>query len=242
MRTRVASFPVVLVSAVLNTSAGAQPIEYEDESEFLADLASMGFVAHAEDFESGVWVDVRYPDLTLPSVTNDFLTWTGNGHVTTNTNWGRDWTYGVFTIFGPIAPEWFRVESTRTLYAAGGWFDSGGAADMGIVIDGAIVATRPVAGAHQFIGVIDPSGFTSVEFHELEQEAVIGADDFTFGILPQCVADFAEPLGVLDFSDIAAFLTAFGAMSPEADLAAPIGVHDFSDVVAFLAAFGAGCP
>ncbi len=57
-----------------------------------------------------------------------------------------------------------------------------------------------------------------------------------------CPADLAEPFGVLNFSDVIAFLTAFGAMDPAADLAPPIGVFDFSDVVAFLASFGAGCP
>ncbi len=55
-------------------------------------------------------------------------------------------------------------------------------------------------------------------------------------------ADFAEPFGSLDFSDVVAFLSAFGALDPAADLAAPFGQHDFSDVVAFLSAFGAGCP
>ena len=55
-------------------------------------------------------------------------------------------------------------------------------------------------------------------------------------------ADLAEPFGVLDFSDVIAFLTAFSAMDAAADLAAPQGVFDFSDVIAFLGAFGAGCP
>ena len=55
-------------------------------------------------------------------------------------------------------------------------------------------------------------------------------------------ADLAEPFGSLDFSDVVAFLSAFGIMAPEADLAEPFGSFDFSDVVAFLAAFGAGCP
>jgi hypothetical protein len=55
-------------------------------------------------------------------------------------------------------------------------------------------------------------------------------------------ADLAEPFNVLDFSDVVAFLTAFGAMDPGADLAPPTGVFDFSDVVAFLGAFGSGCP
>ncbi len=57
-----------------------------------------------------------------------------------------------------------------------------------------------------------------------------------------CPADLAAPFGVLDFSDVLAFLTAFGAMEPAADFALPIGTFDFSDVLAFLGAFGAGCP
>ena len=55
-------------------------------------------------------------------------------------------------------------------------------------------------------------------------------------------ADLAEPFGVLDFSDVVAFLGAFGAMDPAADLAAPFGTFEFSEVVAFLGAFGGGCP
>ncbi len=56
------------------------------------------------------------------------------------------------------------------------------------------------------------------------------------------VADLAEPLGSLDFSDVVAFLSAFAVGGSEADLAEPFGSFDFSDVVAFLGAFGAGCP
>jgi len=62
------------------------------------------------------------------------------------------------------------------------------------------------------------------------------------GPMPCNVADLSEPFGALDFSDVVAFLGAFGAMDPGADLAAPFGTLDFSDVVAFLGAFGAGCP
>ncbi|MFI4897470.1 MAG: GC-type dockerin domain-anchored protein [Phycisphaerales bacterium JB059] len=55
-------------------------------------------------------------------------------------------------------------------------------------------------------------------------------------------ADLAEPFGVLDFSDVVAFLGAFDGMQSEADLAEPFGTFDFSDVVAFLGAFAGGCP
>ncbi len=55
-------------------------------------------------------------------------------------------------------------------------------------------------------------------------------------------ADLAEPFGTLDFSDVIAFLSAFGAMGAPADLAEPFGAWDFSDVTAFLGLFGGGCP
>ena len=58
-----------------------------------------------------------------------------------------------------------------------------------------------------------------------------------------CIADLAPPFGgVLDFSDVVAFLGAFAAMDPAVDFAPPVGVFDFSDVVVFLGVFGGGCP
>ncbi len=68
----------------------------------------------------------------------------------------------------------------------------------------------------------------------------IGA--YELSVTPDCLADFSEPFGVLDFSDVLGFLTAFGSMDPAADLSAPFGAFDFSDVLAFLSSFGAGCP
>lgn len=70
----------------------------------------------------------------------------------------------------------------------------------------------------------------------------IGARDHRLQGLLWCTADLALPYDVLDFSDILAFLDAFGAGEPVADLAAPEGVLDFSDISAFLSAFAAGCP
>ncbi|MEZ6241423.1 MAG: GC-type dockerin domain-anchored protein [Phycisphaerales bacterium] len=58
---------------------------------------------------------------------------------------------------------------------------------------------------------------------------------------PCNVADMGYPAGVLDFSDVFAFLVAFGNQYSTADLATPFGVFDFSDVFAFLVAFGGGC-
>jgi hypothetical protein len=57
-----------------------------------------------------------------------------------------------------------------------------------------------------------------------------------------CAADFAEPIGVLNFFDISAFVAAFNAGDPRADLAPPFGTFNFFDVSAFLAFYNGGCP
>ncbi len=56
-----------------------------------------------------------------------------------------------------------------------------------------------------------------------------------------CVADFAEPFGALDFFDVQAFLALFAAGDQKADL---VDDDEFSffDVQAFLSAFSSGCP
>ncbi len=70
----------------------------------------------------------------------------------------------------------------------------------------------------------------------------MGASEY-FVAAPGCnAADLAEPYGSLDFSDVIAFLTAFGTMGADADIAEPFGQWDFSDVIGFLGAFGGGCP
>jgi len=77
--------------------------------------------------------------------------------------------------------------------------------------------------------------------------SAIGGDQFVTlfsntGPMGCNAADLALPFGTLDFTDVVAFLTAFGTMDPAADLAPPFGVFDFTDVVSFLTAFGTGCP
>lgn len=59
---------------------------------------------------------------------------------------------------------------------------------------------------------------------------------------PCSPADIAEPDGVLDLSDITAFITAFTTEDPLGDLAEPTGVFDLSDLVTFIELFTAGCP
>lgn len=61
------------------------------------------------------------------------------------------------------------------------------------------------------------------------------------GLEQACLADLADPYGVLNFSDVLAFLTAFGSELPSVDFADPPGVFNFSDVLVFLTEFGGGC-
>lgn len=69
----------------------------------------------------------------------------------------------------------------------------------------------------------------------------IGA--YEFGAPPPCAAaDVAFPFGVLDFSDVLAFITAVNAGDPSADIAEPFGQVDITDVFEFLIQFSAGCP
>ena len=61
-------------------------------------------------------------------------------------------------------------------------------------------------------------------------------------LVPACnAADLAEPFGVLDLSDVQAFIGAFTSGDPLADLTGN-GVLDLADVQAFVGAFVAGCP
>jgi hypothetical protein len=57
-----------------------------------------------------------------------------------------------------------------------------------------------------------------------------------------CAADLAEPFGVLNFFDVAAFIGLYNAQDPGADLAEPFGVLNFFDVAAYIGAYNAGCP
>lgn len=60
------------------------------------------------------------------------------------------------------------------------------------------------------------------------------------GVRPCNPADFSEPYGVLDLSDITAFVSSFGSQSPPADLNGD-GLWDLSDIVVFMAGFMDGC-
>lgn len=60
---------------------------------------------------------------------------------------------------------------------------------------------------------------------------------------PGCsLADIAEPYGILNFFDVAAYIALYNAGSPAADLAPPFGTLNFFDISAFINIFNSGCP
>jgi hypothetical protein len=81
-----------------------------------------------------------------------------------------------------------------------------------------------------------PHTLTVVAFEHSGRATVLDLP-FTVG---DCIPDFTGD-GVLDFFDVAAFLSAFSDGNMIADLTGD-GVLDFFDVSAFLSAFSAGCP
>lgn len=96
----------------------------------------------------------------------------------------------------------------------------------------------------ELLGVYEGSGFVGAIDGDLlflsdldgELKIVDATDSCSF----VCIADFTGDL-VLDFHDIAVFLTFFNAGGLEADLTNDGGL-DFFDISAFLSAFAAGCP
>ncbi len=65
--------------------------------------------------------------------------------------------------------------------------------------------------------------------------------DDVFTVEQVCAADFAEPLGTLNFLDVSAFINLYSNADPAADFDNS-GTFNFLDITAFLAAFGDGCP
>ncbi|MEZ6241935.1 MAG: GC-type dockerin domain-anchored protein [Phycisphaerales bacterium] len=114
---------------------------------------------------------------------------------------------------------------------------------LGAQIDG--VGNNCAASGYVMSGIIQVGNpatqFSLCSIDEINA-AITASGDCLAAAAPCNDADLAEPFATLDFSDVLAFVTAFGAMDADADLATPFGVFDFSDVFAFLVAFGAGCP
>jgi hypothetical protein len=89
----------------------------------------------------------------------------------------------------------------------------------------------------------DPSEFFRGEIDEvrLYRAALTPAEVSAMYAARPCLADLAEPAGLLDLVDVTAFVGAFLSGQSEADLAPPCGVFDLGDVGAFVSTFIGGC-
>ncbi len=118
----------------------------------------------------------------------------------------------------------------------------------GTMAEPADVRISPVGGSDGRWGdyydiALDPTdGETFWVIGETEEPG-IGWDTriASFRIGEPCLADLAEPFGVLDLADINLFIIGFQLGLPEVDFAEPFGVFDLADIAAFLDSFATGC-
>jgi len=197
MTTRAALNLSILLATLIAAPAAAQVTAYTDEALFLADVAALGWCVDLESFESdAAWGGARSP-ATLPSVTSLGITWLPNNatsELTTGGGPARTGAWGFYELphgdFGNGIGDGFFNQATDTLFAVGAWLVSNTpGARINLVLDGVTVidfgGANLVGTSHSFFGVIDPAGFTTVEFRETEgasgDQKVIFGDDFSFG-------------------------------------------------------------
>ncbi|USN99731.1 MAG: family 16 glycosylhydrolase [Phycisphaeraceae bacterium] len=204
-------------------------------------------VIEAEDFDLG-YDGQAYHDTTASNEGGQYRTDTGvdieacseGGY---NIGWVREGEWIEYTIDAQQAGT-YRIDARTASASAGGTFR--------LLFDGQDVGanfTAPGTGGWQTwttgSAEVDlPAGETVMRFENLgtsSQDFNINRYTFTF-LAPDCLADLAEPFGVLDLADINAFTSGFLAGDPAADLAAPYGVLDLADINAFVASFLSGCP
>lgn len=208
MKTGLIQTAVVALLVLIAVPASGQVTAYTDEALFLADVAAMGWCVDVEGFEDDTaWGAARSPATAL-QVTNLGLTWlpnNPNSEVTTGPGAARSGLWGFYELphgdFGNGTGDGWFVQSAGTLYAAGGWLRSSTpGARLELVLDGVTVVDfggdNLIGPIHRFLGVIDPAGFTNVEFRETQgmvgDEKYIFGDDFPFGRAVCYSAIFAD--------------------------------------------------
>ncbi len=85
---------------------------------------------------------------------------------------------------------------------------------------------------------------TDGPIEDCDENGIEDACQIAAGNPPACgcnAADVAEPFGVLDLSDVQAFIAGFLAQDPIADMNGD-GIFDLQDLQDFVVAFNAGCP
>jgi len=206
---------------------------------------------------------------SLPDVLNQGLLWepaskdlfgaaSSRVHgLTTNHNWARSGQWGIYEDHaGDLGyPTSIRVSSAALIYGVGGWFDTNpDGQSVGFLFENQTVANSPgyvLAGlgamypgdnpsfGHEFVGIVDPDGFSSVvltgtlqinEEGVLEGGTIYGADDFTVALDSFASADFNTDT-FIDGNDLLLWESSF-AVDAGADADAD-GDTDGSDFLAW---------
>jgi len=198
-----------IATVTVTVTGDPQLATYLDEAAFLADLTALGFDATVESFEEdAIWGTVRSTisggSFTAPAITGMGVRWTSNNdtsEITTGNGPARSGSWGFYCLphgnfatgvncdLPGVCGDGFRGTTAVTLYGVGGWISGTFGSTIEITLDGVRIVDfgndAGVGAAHKFFGVIDPGGFHSYEFQELEGKAedqkFIFADDFTFG-------------------------------------------------------------
>ena len=71
---------------------------------------------------------------------------------------------------------------------------------------------------------------------------VVDGPAATFGVEVFCASDLAAPFGIVDITDVDAFIVGFLDGEGVSDFVAPFGIVDLDDVDEFIEGFLAGCP
>jgi len=175
-------------------------LAYTSEAAFHGDLVLSGFQRFQESFEDeSVWGPSR--DVAVPSITSQGITWTSNYAVNGIRTGPGPATAGSFGFFslphgdylaGPqcLTPgactDGWRGTSAQPLIAIGGEVHGFFGSKVEIILDDDPARTFDVGfvSYEGYVGVIDPAGFHTFEFHELEGTSedakYIFADHFTF--------------------------------------------------------------
>lgn len=106
--------------------------------------------------------------------------------------------------------------------------------------DVVLIQTGPGGNAGLQVVALEP-GPIEINVHVTDADTDDSAGFYAF--LTGCAAaDRAEPFGVLNFFDVAAFIQDYKNQSYSADLSEPFGEWNFFDVAAFINIYLAGCP
>jgi len=190
-----------VATITFDVTPGTTGLAYADERLYHGDLITQGYERFQESFEDdAVWSATRVAGAA--SITNQGITWSSNypaNAIRTGTGPAVAGSYGFFSLphgnylagsqcLQPgVCTDGWRGFSPQPLTAIGGLVSGAGAgAKVSIILDDDPARTFDLGfvSTPRFIGVIDPNGFNTFEFRELEGTSddafCLFADHFTF--------------------------------------------------------------